>query len=81
MVAPGTAKINVAVVLIMAAIMLYFLLMFLGLGLMSIALIFILLALIIYVVYLCSDKLIMAWMGASKNHVPASLAEPGQAIL
>jgi ribosomal protein S18 acetylase RimI-like enzyme len=66
---------NMAVILIIAAVMLYFILMLLGLSPMLIALIFILCALIIYCVYLCSDRLIMAWMGASKNNVPAPLAD------
>ncbi len=74
MVVIGTAKMNAAVILIVAAVMLYFLLTLLGFSPMSIALIFVLSALILYVGYLCSDRLIMAWMGASKSNVPDPLA-------
>lgn len=75
MVVPGTAKINVAVILIVTAVLLYIFLMFLGLRPMFLVLIFVLLALIILVGYVFSDKLIMALMGASKSNVPAPMAD------
>ncbi len=75
MVAPGTAKLHMAAILIVAAMMLYFCLMVLGLSSMFIAIIFLLLALVILIGYLCSDMLIMALMGASKSNVPASMAD------
>ncbi len=75
MVVLGTAKINVAVILIVTAVMLYIFFMLLGLSPMSIALIIVLLALIILVGYLCSDNLIMALMGASRSNVPAPIED------
>lgn len=75
MVAMGTAKINMAAILIVAALALYIIFRYLGLSPMIIAAIFILLILIAYAGYLCSDRLIMAWLGASRNGVPEPLAE------
>jgi ribosomal protein S18 acetylase RimI-like enzyme len=75
MVAIRTAKLNMAAILIVTAVILYIFLMILGLGPIFIVAIFVLLFLIVYGLYLCSDRLIMAYIGASRSGVPGPLAD------